>query len=142
MVLPAAIRAQASCNVPVVQYGLPCILIELLRNTKANRFMGAVFRWCFGAPYISPCDGAGSTISVRCAGTTAVRVYFPATQVETPVVPSFEAALSQAEWDALKEERRLAAEAALKVKPALLARPRCIAHRYVCPPLHHPCPQG
>ncbi|KAG2453140.1 hypothetical protein HYH02_002466 [Chlamydomonas schloesseri] len=32
--------------------------------------------------------------------------------VETPVVPSFEAALAQADWDALHEQRRAAAEAA------------------------------
>ncbi|KAG2487200.1 hypothetical protein HYH03_014174 [Edaphochlamys debaryana] len=35
-------------------------------------------------------------------------------EVETPVVPSFEAALSQAEWDAAQEQRRAEAEAAAK----------------------------
>jgi hypothetical protein len=36
-------------------------------------------------------------------------------QVETPRVPTFEAAVSQAEWDALHEQRRAAEEEARKV---------------------------
>ncbi len=86
----------------------------------------------FGSTLHTPRCDASRTMSVWRAGSTAVRVCFPAAQVETPVVPSFEAALSQAEWDALKEERRLAAEAAMKVKVLVHRATLLHAASYAC----------
>lgn len=49
-------------------------------------------------------------------GPSGIRHVRLALQVETPVVPSFEAALGQADWAALHDQRRAEAEAARKVR--------------------------